>query len=340
MPQHAPSTPPAILLNARNSVILHQSLCAVASLGVADCLENGWRSASDLARQLNVNQDALYRVLRLLASQGIFEENADHSFRNTEISNYLRSGFPGSLRALLMFWGSDYSYASLGQMLRTVETGKPAPILLSGNDSFEQLRRDPKQARLFDDAMTTMSGMIAPAVAAAYNFSAWESLMDIGGGNGLLLSEILRAHPSLRGVLADQEHVLERARERGFLAGDLAPRTSMQPCNFFESVPSGCKAYLMKSVIHDWDDEQSRVILSNCRKAVPSDGALLLVELALGEANSPSFGKFLDIAMLSLTGGRERTEAEYATLLSSSGFRLNRVVPVNPNFCILEAFPV
>ena len=341
MSQQAPPTPPpAILLSARNSVILHQSLYAVARLGVADCVESGSRSAADLAGQLNVNEDALYRIMRLLASQGIFEECGDRSFRNTEISNYLRSDVPGSLRALLTFWGSDYSYASLGQIVRTVETGKPAPILLSGNDSFEQLRRDPHPARLFDDAMTTMSRLVAPAVAAAYDFGPWESLMDVGGGNGLLLSEILRAYPHLHGVLADQPHVLERAREHKFLAGDLEARASMQPCNFFESVPAGCRAYLMKSIIHDWDDEQSRLILSNCRKAVPSNGVLLLVEVSLGAPNTPAFGKFIDIAMLSLTGGRERTEAEFATLLSSAGFRLNRVIPANPQFCIIEALPV
>ncbi len=341
MIQQAPPTPPpAALLNARNGLILHQTLYAVARLGVADHLQSGWRSAADLARELKVNEDALYRILRLLASQGIFEENADRSFRNTDISQYLRSDVPGSLRALFIFWGSDFSYASLGQMARTLETGKSGPALLSGNDSFEQLRRDPELARVFDDAMTTMSKLIGPAVAAAYDFGAWESLMDVGGGNGFLLSQILRAHPRLRGVLADQQHVLDRAREHQFLAGDLEARTSMQPCNFFEHVPSGCRAYLMKSIIHDWDDEQSRAILINCRKAVPSDGVLLLVELSLGGENIPSSGKFLDIAMLSLTGGRERTETEYATLLGSGGFRLNRVIPAGTQFCIVEAFPV
>lgn len=341
MSQQASSTPlPAILLNARNSLILHQALCAVARLGVADCIENGVHSASDLARQLKVNEDALYRVLRLLASQGIFEENADRGFRNTDISNYLRSDVPNSLRSILIFWGSDYSYASLGQMSRTLETGKSAPALLSDSDSFEQLRRDPELARVFDDAMTTMSKLVAPAAAAVYDFGAWESLMDVGGGNGYLLAEILRAHPHLRGVLADQQHVLDRAREHGFLAGDLESRASMQPCNFFEHVPSGCRAYLMKSIIHDWDDEQSHIILTNCRKAVPSNGVLLLVEVSLGEPNTPAFGKFLDIAMLSLTGGRERTEAEYATLFTSAGFRINRVIPINPQSCIIEALPV
>jgi hypothetical protein len=334
-----PQSPPSILLNARNTVILHQTLCAVARLGVADSIADGSLSAADLATELKVSEDALYRTLRLLASQGIFEESANRRFRNTDVSNYLRSDVPGSLRALLIFWGSDYSYASLGQMARTIETGKSAPQLLSGSDSFEQLRRDPELARVFDDAMTTMSKLVAPAVAAAYDFGAWESLMDVGGGNGLLLAEILRAHPSLCGVLADQQHVLDRAHQRQFLAGDLANRTSMQPCNFFEGIPSGCRAYLMKSVIHDWDDDQSRIILTNCREALPSDGVLLLVELSLGAENIPSLGKFIDIAMLSVTGGRERTEAQYATLLSSAGFRLNRIVPVNAQFCIVEAFP-
>jgi len=309
-------------------------------LGVADLLQKGPRSAANLARELKVNEDALYRILRVLASQGIFEENSDHSFRNTDISNFLRSDFPGSMRALFIFWGSDYSFTSLGQIMRTLETGKCAPELLSDNDSFEQLRRDPELARIFDDAMTTMSRSMAPAAAAAYDFTGWESLMDVGGGNGILLAEILRAHPRLRGVLADQEHVLDRAREHKFLAGDLASRASMEPCNFFENIPSGCRAYIMKNIIHDWDDERARLILTNCRKAIASNGVLLLVELSVGEANVPSFGKFIDIAMLSLTGGRERTEAEYASLLASAGFRLNRVVPVNPHFGIIEAFPV
>ncbi|HEV2577799.1 MAG TPA: methyltransferase [Acidobacteriaceae bacterium] len=335
-----PLTAPAILLNARNGLILHQTLYAVARLGVADCLDSGWRTAADLARELRVNEDALYRVLRLLSSQGVFEENGDRSFRNTDVSYFLRSDVPGSLRRLFIFWGSDYSYSSLSQMMRTLETGQCAPMLLSGTDSFEKLRRDPEQARIFDDAMTTMSQLSGPAIAAAYDFGAWDSLMDVGGGSGILLSCILRAHPNLRGVLADQEHVLERARERDFLGGDLAPRASMQPCNFFEGIPSGCRAYVMKNIIHDWDDEQSRAILANCRQAVPSNGALLLVELLVGAANIPSLGKFLDIAMLSLTGGRERTEPEYATLLSSAGFRLNRVVPVNSQFCVIEAVPV
>ena len=340
MTSKSPTPLPAVLVNARNSVVTLQALYAVARLNIPDHLHNSSRSAADLAGELNVNEDALYRIMRLLASQGVFEEIDNRSFRNTEISNHLRSGIPDSLRELIIYWGGDYCYGGLGQLLRTVETGDSAHMLLTGTDAFERLRRDPEQARIFDNAMTTMSKMTAPAIAGAYDFGAWESLMDVAGGNGFLLAEVLRAHPHLRGVLADQPHVLDRAREHQFLGHDLETRSSMQPCNFFESVPSGCRAYLMKHIIHDWDDEQSRIILNNCRKAVPSDGVLLLIEASIGDPNVPAFGKFADVIMLSLTGGRERTEAEYAALFSSTGFQLNRVIPISTQFCIFEALPV
>jgi len=341
MTQRVPTNPlPAILLRARDGLILHQTLYAAARLGVADCLEEGWRSAADLALELKVNEDALYRTLRLLASQGIFEEDDTRCFRNTEVSNFLRTGVPGSVRSLFIYWGSDFHYPSFGQIMHSIQTGESSRTFLSGTDGFEHLRRDPEQARIFDDAMTNMSELVGPAIAAAYDFGAWGSLMDVGGGNGILLSHILRAHPELRGVLADQSHVLERARERGFLGGDLDARTTMEPCNFFERVPPGCRAYLMKSVIHDWDDDQARTILSNCRNAVPDDGVLLLAEWDLFGQNVPSNGKFIDIVMLLLTGGRERSVDEYRELLAGAGFRLNRVVPTAAQFAVIEAFPV
>lgn len=341
MTQQAPSsTLPEILTRARDGLILHQTLYVAAKLGVADLLEGGWRPTAELARELNVNNDALYRVLRLLASRGIFEENDARCFKNNQASNFLRTGVPGSVRSLFLFWGSDFHYSSFGHIMHSVQTGEASRTLLSGTDSFEHLRHDPEQARIFDDAMTNMSQLVGPAIASAYDFGAWGFLMDVGGGNGILLSHILRAHPGLHGVLADQEHVLERARERGYLGGDLEPRTTMEPCNFFEHVPAGCRAYLMKSVIHDWDDEKARTILANCRRAIPADGVLLLVEWDLFGANVPSNGKFIDIVMLVLTGGRERSTDEYRELLASAGFRLNRVVPTASQIAVIEAFPV
>jgi hypothetical protein len=197
----------------------------------------------------------------------------------------------------------------------------------------------PELARIFDEAMTNNSDLMGPTIAAAYDFGAWESIMDVGGGNGILLSHVLKTHKKLRGVLADQPHVLERARQRGFLGGELAARTSMQECDFFREVPSGCRAYMMKSVIHDWDDEKAREILMHCRQAVPANGALLLVEWGLSDANLPSTGKLVDLVMLVLTGGKERTTEEYRELLASGGFRLQKVIPTASEFAIIEAIP-
>jgi hypothetical protein len=331
---------PTQLLRARDGFVLHQALYAVAKLGVADLIEEGRHNISELAAELKVNESALFRTLRLLTGQGIFEETAPRAFSNTELSSFLRTGVPGSLRPLFIFWGSEFYYPCFGEILYSIQTGEPSRTKLAGMNGFEYLRQNPEQARIFDDAMTAGSQLAGPVIAAAYDFGAWGSLMDVGGGNGILLSHILRAHGGLRGVLADQDHVLERARKRGFLGGELEVRTTMEPCDFFRGVPSGCRAYLMKSVIHDWDDEQARAILVNCRKAVPRDGVLLLVEFALSGENLPSLGKVIDLIMLVLTGGRERTVDEYRDLLASGGFRFNKVVPTPAEFAIIEAIPV
>ena len=161
--------------------------------------------------------------------------------------------------------------------------------------------------------------------------------MDVGGGNGLLLAQILRAYPGLHGVLTDEEQVLERARKHGFLSGDLADRVRFEPSNFFDTVPAGCRAYLMKNIIHDWNDDDARRILLNCRRAVPAHGVLLLVEYCVGEANTPSLGKTIDIVMLTVTGGKERTVLQHRELLASAGFRLSRTIPVSTDITILEA---
>jgi hypothetical protein len=204
-------------------------------------------------------------------------------------------------------------------------------------EAFEYMKTHPETARVFDDAMTNMSELVGPTVATAYDFGKWGSLMDVGGGNGMLLASILRAHPELRGVLADLPHTLERARQCDLLGGELASRTTMRPCDFFREVPSGCRAYVMKHVIHDWDDERAQNILANCRRAVPADGVLLLVEWVLPKGNAPSAGKFADVVMLLMTGGKERTLEEYRQLLRSAGFRLNQVILTSPDLGIIEA---
>jgi hypothetical protein len=188
--------------------------------------------------------------------------------------------------------------------------------------------------------MTNLSQLVGPGIASAYDFGQWGSLIDVGGGNGVLLAEILKVHTGLRGVLADQPHVLERARQRGFLGGDLAERSAMQICDFFREIPSGCRAYVMKSVLVDWNDEQARDILLNCRKAVPKDGALLIVDFSAGEDHLSLQGAVVDIAMLVLTGGRVRTIREYRDLLARGGFRLSQVILAPGGVSLLEALPI
>jgi hypothetical protein len=327
------------LLQARNNLIVHQAIYAAAKLGIADLLERGVHTTAGLADELKVNEEALYRTLRALASQGVFEETAPRTFQNSQLSKALRSGHPGSVRALFLFFGTDLYYRSLGGILYSIETGEPARAKLLGTSEWEYMRQHPEMAGIFDDAMTSNSDLTGAAIASAYDFGRWGSVMDVGGGNGILLSHVLKAHRTLRGVLADQPHVLDRARQRGYLGGDLAARTSMQDCDFFREIPSGCRAYMMKSVIHDWNDEKAREILKKCRKAVPEDGALLLVEWSLAEANVASTGKLLDVVMLVLTGGKERTVEEYRELLTSAGFRLGKVTSTPTEYAIFEAIP-
>lgn len=330
---------PMQLLRMTEGLILHQALYAAAKLGVSDALAKGEREVDDLARQINANEDALYRVLRFLSGQGVFQETTTRRFANTDLSHFMRSDVPGSVRAILIFRGTGYFFNPITELLYSVQTGKSGREKLLEKDSFEYLREHPEEAKIFDEAMTCISALSAPAIAAAYDFGQWESLMDVGGGNGILLASILKAHPKLRGVLADQAHVLTRARERGFLGGELTARASFVDCDFFEAIPAGARAYLMKSVIHDWDDERSLQILRNCRRAVPANGTLLLVEFSVGERNAPALGKVTDLIMLAVTGGKERTLEEYRALLAGGGFRLNKTFAATRDVMVIEALP-
>lgn len=328
---------PMQLLRMMDGIIVHQALYAAAELGIADLVDGKGQSTPELAAKLMVNEDALYRLLRFLASQGVFQETSPRVFIHTELSGFLRSGTPGSLRSFLIFRGSELYLAPFGEIVHTIRTGQAAREKLFGTNIFDHLKTHPELARTFDDAMTSLAGFDAPGIADAYDFGVWGSLMDVGGGNGGLLASILRAHPSLRGVLADLPHVIERARGGGLLAGDLEKRSSLQACDFFQEVPSGCRAYLARQIIHDWDDERARRVLMNCRRAVPHDGVLLIAERMVAEGNLPSQGKIADIVMMVMTGGKERTIEEYRELLAGTGFRLNRVIPAAGDWNIIES---
>lgn len=335
----APS-PQIEVLRLADGLIVQQGLYVAARLGIADLLGDRERSASELAAALGVNEGALYRLLRFLAGLLIFEECEDRSFKNSERSQYLRSDCTGSVRPVLMYRGGSSYFTLLGQLGRCIETGRPLREASTGVNSFEFLRRHPEEGKLFDAAMAAISEVWAPAIAASYDFGQWGSLMDVGGGNGTLVTNILASHPTLRAVLADEPHVLARAAERQYLSHEITARLRFEPIDFFKSVPRGCRAYLMKNVIHDWDDEQAHQILSNCRRAVPEDGALLIVEYSLGAQNRSCFGKSVDLMMLALTGGKERSVAEHERLLASAAFAIRQVVSVADEIMLLEAIPV
>jgi hypothetical protein len=330
---------PLALLRMTEGLVVHQALCATATLGIADLLNEGERSAAELASTLRVNEDALYRVLRFLSGQGVFRETGARTFANTVLSEYVRSDVPNSIRAVLIFRGGRYYFSPFTEFLYSLETGFPARDKLFGKGAFEHLRASPHDEHVFDEAMTAISALWAPAIAAAYDFGRWGTVTDVGGGNGVLLAAILRAHPALHGVLADTPSVVDRAQRRSFLAKELADRTHFEPCDFFQAVPTGSRAYVMKNVIHDWNDEQACALLRNCRRAVPDDGVLVIIEYCLGEENTPSVGKMVDIVMLTITGGKERTIEQHRALLDRAGFQLNRTIAISDETMMLEAFP-
>ena len=310
-------------------------LCAAARLGIADLLKDGARSTENLAAALEVNEDALYRTLRFLAGQGVFYETAPHKFANSILSEWLRTDVPESIRSVLIYRDSAFFLTSFSELLHSIETGAPARKRGLEVNGFDHLRHNPEDAHLFDSAMKEISGLWASSVAAAYDFGKWGSLMDVGGGNGMLLAAIMTVYPDLQGVLADQFHVLERARHHKFWQPDLLRRVRFEAMDFFQAIPTGCQAYLMKNIIHDWDDERARQILFNCRRAVPEDGVLLMIEYCVGEVNTPSIGKTVDLIMLTLTGGKERTVREHDKLLASAGFRMKRSTPLPNDIMIL-----
>jgi hypothetical protein len=331
---------PFDLLRMTDGLIVHHCLCAAAKLGIADLLNDGVRSAENLAAALEVNEDALYRTLRFLSGQGVFHETAPRKFANSQLSDWMRTDVPDSIRSVLIYRGSDFFLKPFSDLPYSIETGAAARERGLKVNGFEHLRSNQEDAHLFDAAMTELSGLWASAVAAAYDFGKWGSLMDVGGGNGKLLATIMAEHPDLQGVLADQPHVLERACQHKFWQPDLLRRMRFQSLDFFRAIPSGCSAYMMKNIIHDWDDDRARQILFNCRRAIPEDGVLLLIEYCVDGVNTPSIGKTVDLMMLALTGGKERTVSEHDKLLASAGFRMKRSTPLRDDIMILEAEPV
>ena len=318
--------PPAVnLLTLITGHWRAQAVHVAARLGIADVLRDGPKTVAAIATLTSAEPEALYRLLRALASLGVFVELEDGRFDLTPTAELLQSDRPGTMRSLtLSICGAPY--AAWNAALYSVKTGKTAFEHVHGMPFFAYLASDPEASATFDECMSDQSRMAHSAVVASYDFSRFSRIVDVGGGNGTLLELLLRKYPHMTGVLFDQPHVAAGARER-LARSDVAARCEIVEGSFFEAVPGGADAYIMAMVIHDWDDERASAILRNCHRAMGPGGRLLLSELVIPPGNLPFFGKLLDLDMLVNLGGKERTDEEYTELLAKSGFDLIDIVP-------------
>jgi len=311
-----------------------QAVYVAAKLGLADRLRDGPRTADELAQATATRPRPLYRLLRALASVGVFAEDVEHRFGLTPLADCLRSDLPGSQQALAIMAGEEH-YMAYGELLYSIQTGRTAFDKVYGQPVFDFLTAHPDQARLFDRAMVSVHGRETAAMLDAYDFSVIHVLADLGGGNGSVLTAILQKHPAMQGILFDLPGVAERAKATVQAAG-LADRCQVIGGSFFDSVPQGADAYLLRHIIHDWEDERATRILRNIHRAMGEGGKLLLVEGVIPPGNEPAFGKLLDLTMLVIPGGQERTREEYEALFRAGGFRLTRIMPTQAEVSVIE----
>ncbi len=324
------------LLKIVNGYMLSQCVYVAAKLGVADFLRQGPKTPAELAAATGVHSESLFRVLRTLASAGIFSESELGQFELTPMAQFLCRDTPGSARGWTIMRGEEFLWQPWGNILHAVKTGQSAFPDVFKMDWPEYFSQNPGASEIFDDAMRSISAQKYAAAATAYDFSGIGTIADIGGGNGGLITAILEANPAMRGILADLPHVIDGARHHIDAAG-LTSRCDCVSIDMFEDVPKGADAYIMANVIHDWDDARSITILRNCRQALQPDGRMLLVEMVLSGRNEPHLSKLVDIEMLVMTdGGKERSENEFRELYEASDLQLTNVVPTDSPWSVIE----
>jgi hypothetical protein len=315
---------------------MSQAIAAAADLGVADALYGGPLPIDELAAKIGADPDALRRLLRALISRGIFVHRDDGRYQLNGMAELLRSDAPVSMAAVARFFGARQHREHWSLLTQTIRSGKAVVPTLRGKDFFGYLGDEPEFAQIFNDAMTSMSTASIGPVIDAYDFTPFRTIVDVAGGHGRLLAAILGSAPNAHGVLYDLPEVISGAapllRETG-----VAERVQLTEGSFFDSVPAGGDAYVLKHIIHDWDDDPSIQILRNVRSAADSDATLLLIEGVIPEDDSESTAKLMDMEMLLVNNGRERTADEYRRLFDATGFRLTRVVDTAASFSIIEA---
>jgi hypothetical protein len=311
-----------------------QAIYVAAKLGIADLLKDGAKNITELSRITGVDSKSLYRLLRALASIGIFAEKDNGYFELTPMASALRSDVPMSLRPYIILLGDKSWWASWGNLLHSVKTGEAAFDHLFGVGYTEYLEKNPDLAQIFNETMTSVSQAHNHAIIASYDFSGFTKIIDVGGGHGSLLSAILQANSSLKGVLFDLPHVVNSIDQ---LDTEIIERYEIVGGDFFEQIPAGGDAYLLKQIIHDWSDEASIKILKNCHQAMNENGQVLVIDAIIEPGNTPSVTKFFDLHMLvTAPGGKERTESEFRSLFKEAGFEVSRITPTSSTFFIIE----
>jgi precorrin-6B methylase 2 len=330
--------PSAMLLDLVNGFKVSQAIHVAVTLGIADLLKDGRRNSDDLAAATCTHPGSLYRLLRALAAVGVFREDPDRGFTLTPLGECLRSDASEPVAPWAVFIGQPEYWQAWGHLLDSVRTGEHAFRHVHGINTWEYYARNPEAGTAFNRAMTSRSRRQANAVLNACDFGRFACVVDVGGGQGALLGEILAKHQSVRAVLFDQPHVVAGAEEvlRAF---GVADRCQVVGGDFFEAVPSGGDAHVLKFILHDWEDEQATAILRTCRRAIAPKGKLLVIESEISPPNEGATDKILDLTMLVHTGGRERTREEWAALFAAAGFRLVGATPTEAQVSIIEGVP-
>ena len=348
MDAHNPSQPsgekPAdIMLRLISGLSVSSALSVMVKLGIPDLIGDEAKTALELSEATGTHAPSLYRVMCMLVSIGVLTRHENDRFALTAVGATLRKGVPGSLWAWALTQLDEEHYQTWGDILHTVKTGETAFSHQFGMDVWQYRALHPEQSTLFDESMSNLIGVFNQALLESYDFSSIQQLIDIGGGDGSLLINILKNNPNMKGIVFDAPHVAERSISH-IEAEGLSERCTVVGGDFFNSVPAGGDAYLLSRIIHDWDDEHSIAILKNCRRIMSPEHKLLLVERVIPEDINSSFKTQSvmksDLNMLVVVGGRERSEAEYGKLLDKAGFRLTRVIPTRSAMSIVEAVPV
>ena len=328
-------------ISLMNQGAMSQAACAAAELGLADLLANGPRHAEELARAVDCHAPSLHRLLRALASVGLCTEREDGAFALTALGSLLCSDAAQSLRSWTILCGK-YLWPIWGNLLHSVRTGESARALSGGGDGFSELRHDEHAALVFNRAMAELTRLVAAEVVRCYRFEGMRRIVDVGGGYGALLAAVLQAEPAAHGVLIDLPHAIDGARAH-LAASGVAERCECIAGDFFDTLPSDADAYLLKAVLHDWDDERARLILRTCRRAVPRHGKLVIIERIVPARFEPCWLHHaiarVDLTMLVGFAGRERTEKEFRQLLDASGFHLGAVTATSLEYAVIEALP-